>query len=210
MTNLSNALDQDGGSIAPIPILAEPAGGLWFKHASPLALAELRPLSYQELAQARPDYDVQARRATELAHKKALGLGELREQEQSLLYATVAGSNAMEPASSYPGFTYFFRLSEAQIDRCLFGVVDKVQKMDPKAGRAGLDEALALWESESESMSFYHEPGLGRVEPRVEVIIPFAVRPICYIPQSEDRPARDRADPVHPPRSTKPGRSSLE
>jgi hypothetical protein len=156
---------------------------LWFRHESPLALKVLRPLTYEELRQARPGYDVDARMETELPYKDLVS----SDPNISFLYATICGFNKMESAESYPGYTYYFRLSRKQIEQCLFGVVDKELNMVPVKGVAGLREAMGFWAENSNAMSMYMDPELGPIDPRVEVIIPFAVHPERYVPQQEDR-----------------------
>jgi len=156
---------------------------LWFRHESPLDLSILRPLTYAELRDTRPDYDVDARMETELAYRKLVS----QKADTSFLYATIAGFNKMEDPESYPGFTYYFQLTNEQIERCLFGIVDKEQALEPQLGSKALHLAIGLWTSKEDQMVAYEEPGLGLVNPRVEVIIPFEVRPTRYVPQQEDR-----------------------
>jgi hypothetical protein len=156
---------------------------LWFRHESPLDLSILRPLTYDELRYTRPDYDVDARMETELSYRKLVS----QKPGTSFLYATISGFNKMEDPESYPGFTYYFQLTNEQIERCLFGIVDKEHALTPQLGSKALHIAIELWISNEQNMSSYEEPGLGIVDPRVEVIIPFEVQPTSYVPQREDR-----------------------
>lgn len=161
----------------------EPRNGLWFRHESPYELTELRPLTYAELTEVRTDYDVKARQATEDEYRKLIPQNE----QTSFLYATIVGQNKMETPQSYPGFTYYFQMTAQEIARCLFGIVDRKEWMPMTVGRKGLVEAQSLWKRHEYEFRAYEERVLGMVDPRVEVIIPFAVDPVLYFPQEEDR-----------------------
>lgn len=168
----------------------EPNDGLWFKHMSPVALDELRPLTYPELEAVRPGYNIFERRKTELLYHDLLSL----DKESSFLYAAIVGLNKMEAPDSYPGFTYYFRLNPAQISQCIFTIVDKKTWktphqawMKPTKGISGLDIAKGIWVKHGNTFIPYEEEELGVVDPRIEVVIPFAVTPEFYFPQEEDR-----------------------
>lgn len=162
---------------------SEPHHGVWFRHESPYELSTLRPLTYAELARVRPDYDVKARQRTEDAYRVLIP----QSRGVSFLYATVVGFNRMEPPDEYPGFTYYFQLTSAEINHCLFGIVDQQEWMPMQPGRAGMVRALGIWKSHTSAFRSYEEDGLGLVDPRVEVVIPFSVTPSLYYPQIEDR-----------------------
>lgn len=156
---------------------------LTFRHESPYELTVLRPLTYDELRKTRPDYDVDARKETELAYKYLVNNG----FETSFLYATISGYNKMESPDEYPGFTYFFHLNYDHIDECLFGIVDKTHNIEPEKGIKALRKMIAFWDEHSDDMQSYNDQELGWIDPRIEVIIPFSVKPSSFIPQIEDR-----------------------
>lgn len=175
-----NLLEQ---AYKPVPISSEPTSGLWFRHESPYWLNQLKPLSYQELQAKRPEYDVAARMSTELEYHRMTR----QNDDTSFLYATIVGMNQMEPPEEYPGFTYYFQLSEMQIQSCLFDIVDKHVWMSPAIGDNGLHMAIDIWSKHSGNFQSYAEKGLGVIDPRIEVIIPFSVQPLQFFPQVEDR-----------------------
>jgi GNAT superfamily N-acetyltransferase len=165
------------------PVTEEPKDGLWFRHESPHQLDTLRPLTYVELTKARPDYDIKAREEHENHYRELTH----HPSGTSFLYATVVGYNKMETPSEYPGFTYYFRLSDAQIHQCIFGIADRKDWMPDTVGTAGLEQAKKVWDDHSADFKAYKEKGLGQVDPRIEVVIPFSVTPELYYPQQEDR-----------------------
>jgi hypothetical protein len=164
-------------------VFSEPTQGLWFRHESPHKLSLLRPLKYHELKKAREGYDVKTRQEFEDTYRKLTHT----HHDVSFLYATVVGYNKMEAPESYPGFTYFFQLDASQLAKCLFTIVDKKEWMEPTLGEDGLHKAQSLWKQHQSSMSAFKEEGFGMVDPRIEVVIPFSVKPKQYYPQEEDR-----------------------
>jgi hypothetical protein len=67
----------------------------------------------------------------------------------------------------------------------IVGSKDKLMK--PTLGKKGLNKAMKLWSEHSAKLKTYKEKGVGEIFPRIEVIIPFNVKPDLYIPQEEDR-----------------------
>lgn len=184
MHHLRSALE----GIAPLSrvmekVIAEPVNGLWFRHTSPYELRELTPSRYDQLVERRGDYDVGARRNTERRYHRMLKT----DTNNSFLYATVVGYHKMEDVLSYPGFTYFFQLKLWQVAGCIFDIVDEKKWMEPTKGMGGLGKAREIWEQHAEEFKPYEEDGLGIIDPRIEVIIPFPVVPTKYVPQEEDR-----------------------
>lgn len=182
MNHLRMALE----SVSPLAhmtkVMKEPEG-LWFRHTSPWALAELKPLSYDELKKARPDYDVAARKRTELKYHRVVRSN----PDMSFLYATLVGYHHMEDVLSYPGYTYFFKLELWQIPDYIFDIVDQKHWMEPTKGIAGYTLAREIWTANHNKFKSYEEKGIGMIDPRVEVIIPHAIKPELYVPQEEDR-----------------------
>jgi len=156
---------------------------MWFRHTSPYALAELKPLSYDELEKVRPDYDVEARKRTEKKYHRLAHTN----PDTSFLYATMVGFHQMEDVLSYPGYTYFFKLELWQLPECIFDVVDQKKWMEPTKGIAGYTLARDIWTRHRREFKPYEEEGLGTIEPRIELIIPYSVKPKLYVPQEEDR-----------------------
>lgn len=109
----------------------------------------------------------------------------------SFSYATVVGFNSMEGPEDYPGFTYFFRMSPAQVHRALFGAVtgDPLLQVPMETGHRGLEQALEHWSRYSGLFLPADDPDLGTVQPRVEVVFQFPVRPELFVAQVEDREA---------------------
>lgn len=125
----------------------------------------------------------------------------------SFTYATVVGFNSMEAPEDYPGFTYFFRMSSEQVEQALFGAVtgDPLLQVPMERGIRGLSRALTHWTRYSGLFLPADDPDLGAVQPRVEVVFQFPVRPELFIPQQEDR----AASTSHASSSTSAGRVSL-
>jgi hypothetical protein len=146
-------------------------------------LDELRPLTYDELREIRPGYDVEARRDTERVYRAMTR----QATDHSFLYATVVGGNNMEAPDEYPGFTYYFMLTPAQIEACIFDIVDAQKWMEPTKGSVGLKLALQLWTKHHADFQSHEEADLGTIDSRIEVVIPFKVRPTLFFPQIEDR-----------------------
>lgn len=162
----------------------EPDTGVWFLHQSPKKLTVLNPLSYKELAKVRDtDYPIEDRIEEESEYR------ELTNQHKSIsfLYATIVGYNKFESPKSYPGYTYYFKLSDEQINNCVFTIIDKKEWMDPTKGKKGYKKALKIWDENSTEFKRSTKKGVGTIYPRIEVVIPFSVEPELKIPREEDR-----------------------
>lgn len=170
---------------------------VWFQHESPRRLAQVTPLMYRDLLQSRAstmglpaaqEY-VADRVFQEDKYRVALGVDN---DVLSFTYATVVGFHRMEDPLSYPGFTYFFRLTHAQVQDALFGVIsgDPALDLPMERGLRALERCLTHWNRHSEEFRPTEDPELGPIDPRVEVVLQFPVRPAFYVPQQEDRLSR--------------------
>ncbi len=168
--------------------LEEPASDedIWFRHCSPVWLPELTPLTYKELLEVRPDYNIDWRMKTEEQYHH-MSTGVEHSPECSFLYATIVGHHDMGPPKDYPGFTYYFKLNRAQIDRTLFEIIDANYRRKVSRGPNAMLSCMLEWDRNKHLYRSYDEPDLGEVSPRIEVIIPFKVTPELYYPQQEDR-----------------------
>lgn len=162
------------------------AAGLTFQHHSPNLYVNLRPVPYTQIAAERQSGDyVLSRYVHEQAYHRMV---EGHDPTHSFLYATVVRRNKMQTAAEYPGYTYFFKLSVPEIERCIFEVVDKKFPMAPQCGLLGLRSALAHWDSHRDDVQSYEDSvAEGIIDPRIEVIIPFKVEFFDFVPQIEDR-----------------------
>lgn len=159
---------------------------LVFRHQSPRFYDVLRPVTYDQLlVDGRDQEYVDVRRQIEGDYRRLLGLPE--RSGSSFLYATVVGFHLMESPRTYPGFTYYFHMTSAQVNRCVFHVVDPNFATDPLPGRPGLVHALTTWCSRSRFMSPREDPVLGREDPRIEVVICDPVPYDRFVTQAEDR-----------------------
>jgi hypothetical protein len=162
----------------------EPESGLWFIHQSPKKLTKLKPLSYTELAKTRSSvYPIADRKDEERVYKSLTQ----NPENMSFLYVTVVGYNKFEKPTSYPGYTYYFKLTPSQIKKCVFTIIDKKEWMKPSLGKAGLESAQLIWNKHNPKFKKHTKKGVGVVYPRIEVVIPFSVTPSMVIPQEEDR-----------------------
>lgn len=129
---------------------------------------------------------VNDRIVSEDRYRVALGI---QDDVLSFTYATVVGFNSMEPPEEYPGFTYFFRMNPSQVGQALFGTVtgDPLLQLPMETGIRGLSRALTHWRCYSGLFLPTEDPDLGNVEPRVEVVFQFPVKPELFITQAEDR-----------------------
>lgn len=167
---------------------------VWFQHESPKRLDFIVPLSYHELRHARgSDMDeaaldryVNDRTVQEDGYRTTLGL---TDDERSFVYATVVGFHRMRDAADYPGFTYFFRLTRDQAEDALFGVVtgDPALSMPPERGVRALERCMEHWNRHSAEFVSVEDVDLGVIDPRIEAVIPFHVRPTHFVTQAEDR-----------------------
>jgi hypothetical protein len=163
-----------------------------FRHQSPFELKKLEPLSYKELKSSR---------GTDMPKKELLKyLSDRVEEEKkyhsllpeysksdSFLYATIVGYHKMESPKEYPGFTYYFSLTDKQIEECLFHIVADKYTFEPIKGIEGLETSLTNWELNSDEFQSSEDEWFDAVDPRIEVVIPFAVKYFGYMSQEEDR-----------------------
>lgn len=163
-----------------------------FRHQSPFELKKLEPLSYKELKPSR---------GTDMPKKELLKyLSDRVEEEKkyhsllpeysksdSFLYATIVEYHKMESPKEYPGFTYYFSLTDKQIEECLFHIVADKYTFEPIKGIEGLETSLTNWELNSDEFQSSEDEWFDAVDPRIEVVIPFAVKYFGYMPQEEDR-----------------------
>lgn len=157
-----------------------------FQHQSSEFHDKLRPVTYDEIAARREnDEYMRDRKRTEKKYHEMLPTSD---PKRSFLYASVVGSNMMEDPLTFPGFTYFFRLTTKQIENTIFEVVDRKRKMQPKVGASGLEKALSFWEENLGSFAAYDDDVVGgEIRPRVEVVIPYEISYFDFVPQVEDR-----------------------
>jgi hypothetical protein len=185
MGSLRATLEAYGGMVKTKLVTEEPSDGqLWFRHTNERHVLVLQPQTYHNLQRFREGYDVSARKRTEIYFHDML---DHESNDTSFLYATVVGCNKMESPDSYPGYTYFFRLTDVEIEKCIFSIVDKKRWMRATVGKAGLNEALRIWQEHAHKFEPFEEKELGTIDPRIEVIISFDVIPEQYICQQEDR-----------------------
>ena len=165
-------------------VTSKPTGGIWFQHESPLKLTALSPRSYNDVKKVRDDnYPVADRKKEENKYRKLTN----SPSDISFLYCTIVGYNSMEEPDKYPGYTYYFKLSDKQLEQTVFDVVDKKIWMQPTLGQIGMDKAIGIWTKHTDQFKKYRDPNAGMIYPRVEVIIPFAVLPELVYTQAEDR-----------------------
>lgn len=168
---------------------------IWFQHHSPRELDTLKPQSY---------YFLQADRQDDLGKSEAAKYIEYRKKTEkqyhqlldssgnkSFIYATIVGFNKMEPADKYPGFTYYFQLTPKQIENVVFELVagqDESLDIKPAIGQSALSKCMKSWiVNYKKFKSYYSELVQGQIDPRIEVVIPFDVKPEQYFPEEEQR-----------------------
>ncbi len=165
---------------------------LVFRHQSPFQLKELEPLSYKELKSSRgtdmPKKELEKYLSDRIKEeKKYHNLIPEYPKDKSFLYATIVGYHKMESPMSYPGFTYYFTLSDSQINKCIFHIVADKYEFEPIKGIKGLQTSLTNWELNYDQFKSSEDEWFDAVDPRIEVIIPFDVNFFGFIPQEEDR-----------------------
>lgn len=171
--------------LSPKEITSEPKDELWFKHTTSEKLNVIKPQSYNQLRKIRGDeYPITNRQEEEKEYHKLTKSSD----KTSFVYASIVGNNKFPSPKKFPGYTYYFKLSDKQIEKCVFDIVGSKDKlMKPTLGKKGLNKAMKLWSEHSAKLKTYKEKGVGEIFPRIEVIIPFNVKPDLYIPQEEDR-----------------------
>lgn len=174
-----------------IPKSLSEASSFIFIHQTSEKFDVLKPLSYKELSSFRSaDYILDRKKhEQENYHTKVEGY----DKEQSFLYASLASRSKLHASDallSYPGYVYYFKLTKPQIEKCIFECLGGINYKQKKAqkGMTGLLSAIKEWDENSKSFKRYYDKVVGGyIEPRIEVIIPFEVEYIAYVPQVEDR-----------------------
>ena len=163
---------------------------LIFVHQSSEKFNVIKPQTYDAVAKQRDSNKyMRDRKKTERKYHELLGknIGNM-----SFMYASLASRSHMHSVNEligYPGYVYYFRLNPSQIERCVFeciGGKDFVPKT--RVGKTGLIKAMQEWDINSSEFKEYHDEIVGGIiYPRIEVVVPFSVKPFAYIPQVEDR-----------------------
>lgn len=157
-----------------------------FRHQSPNYYKQLRPTSYDTIEKNRDSEQyLQDRIETEKQYHQLLN----QPADNSFIYATIVGFHKMEKANTYPGYTYYFKLSPEQIKNTIFQVVGQGKHTtEPMRGRKGLLTAIKYWiDNKGQLKPYYDSVVGGNIDPRIEVIIGYPVKYTIYIPQEEDR-----------------------
>lgn len=158
---------------------------LIFQHHSPNFFEKLKPVSYSKNENSRTKEYWQERIVEEKQYHNLLTT---YNKNNSFLYATIVGYNKMESAKSYPGYTYYFKLSKNQIEKTIFRVSDKELSTKPSVGKDGLIKAIDFWkENKKEFKSYQDDIVEGKIDPRIEVVISFPVDYFDFVSQIEDR-----------------------
>jgi len=158
---------------------------LIFRHQSSDFFETLRPISYEKIALMRDSEEyMQSRKDTEKHYKNLLNLSDMK---NSFLYATVVGFHKMEHPSTYPGYTYYFKLNRSQIETTVFEVVDAVHNMEAGVGFKALENALNFWNTQKSTMKSYEDEIAGLILPRIEVVVSYPIQYSKYVTQIEDR-----------------------
>jgi hypothetical protein len=165
---------------------------LWFRHQSANFYKTLKPIPYKAVqAQAeRSDEYMDEWKGVEQVYRNLLQsqLDIDYPENQSFLYATIVGYHKMEKPADYPGYTFYFKLTPAQLKQTIFEVVDKTHTLPAATGKEGLQSAMNFWKKFSTGMEEYDDPVVnGIIYPRVEVVLSTAVKPLKYVTQIEDR-----------------------
>lgn len=108
--------------------------------------------------------------------------------DESFLYATIVGCHKMDTPTSYPGFTYYFTLSKEEIELCVFEVVADKAGTKPKQGLASLLACVRYWNANKDNLHVSEDEWFKEgIDPRIEVVIPFSVKPFAHFPEKEQR-----------------------
>lgn len=145
--------------------------GLVFIHQSHKDLSVLSPQSYEDIEAIRGHEYIDGRRETELEYHQMLG----DDGGTSFLYATIEGFNKMEMDPELNA--YYFHLDKDQIEKTIFEVVDRELGLGPLLGMEGLVECQKFWDAHKEEFGSYEDPVVGRIDPRIEVVINYQVVP---------------------------------
>ena len=157
-----------------------------FRHQSPRYYDVLRPVTYRELISfgRDPRYVLERQRFERGYHRM---LDQNVDSSESFLYATVVGFHRMESWKTYPGFTYYFRMTEEQLQNSVCHVVDQNHSTEPQRGVLGLQSALNAWSRCEKFMRPRYDSMLGREDPRIEIVIGCEIVYDRFVTQTEDR-----------------------
>jgi len=165
---------------------------LIFQHHSPKKLNIISPQKYSTIFDDRSDnmdltdvlQYIKERIDEEEKYKNILN----DNSKNSFIYATIVGFNKMESAQDYPGFTYYFKLDDSQMNECLFGVIDSKKVLVPiQKGIDSLTKCLLYWNESKDKLKVGKDELLGIIEPRIEVVLPISVKPFAMVPEIEMR-----------------------
>jgi hypothetical protein len=162
---------------------------LIFRHQTSDYFDVLKPVPYERISEIRDSEEyMKSRLETEdmyraLLEKKGVSIP----RTTSFLYSTLVGYHKMEHPSSYPGYTFYFKLTKEEIEKTVFEVVDKRFTLGPKVGLKALEDCMRFWNSRKKQMSSYEDEVAGLIYPRIEVVISYPVYPYKFVTQIEDR-----------------------
>jgi hypothetical protein len=163
-----------------------------YRHQSPFDSKILKPLSYKELEKSRsldmPTKELEQYMSDRI--KEEQGYHRLLKgypKENSFLYATIVGCHKMESPMDYPGFTYYFTLSDEQLSNVIFHVVADENISTPKLGVEGFKAAINYWKDNKDELVSSEDEWFDAIDPRIEVVIPFSVKPFAHIEEEENR-----------------------
>lgn len=174
-----------------IPKSLEEASSFTFVHVSSEKHDILRPMSYKDISSFRSaDYILDRKKYEhENYHSKIKDY----DKDKTFLYASLASRSHLHNAEqllSYPGYVYYFKLTKPQIEKCIFEVIGGInyKQGNPQKGLTGLLNSIKEWDKNKSSFKRYYDKVVeDYIEPRVEVVIPFEVEYVAYMPQIEDR-----------------------
>ena len=150
---------------------------VWFVVQTDKFQKSIRPKRYQDVSRG----DVLRRLEKDLRSELLY-----HESETSFIRANLYNAtNKMTPSkvlqSNY--YTYYFKLTPQEIDRCLF-IVTSGFNTEIIKGITGFTESFKIWSSRVSNCEEY----LGdRRSDEIEVVIPFKIKPQYYIPCIEKR-----------------------
>jgi hypothetical protein len=132
----------------------------------------------------RDDYDLVSR----IKEEKKYHILTKNNPNTSFVYSAIVGYHKMADPYVYPGYIYYFQLTKNQIDKCLFGIVaNKNNYIEPDIGFENLEKCINIWKTYNNTYKAYIQKEIGLIQPRIEFIIPFQIKPKFYIDQVEDR-----------------------
>ena len=169
------------------PIVTEqvPDDGIWFQHESSDLFNVLKPISYDELQKVRgKKYPIESRKVDEDTYRKLLNI---KNDKMTFLYAAPVKYQKFGDPADFPGYTYYFKLSDDDMEHCVFDIIDVKKWMNPMKGKKGFDHAVQIWKESSKLFKAHKDKNIGMIYPRIEVIISKEIYPKYVYPQQEDR-----------------------